>query len=73
MKNAIISIFLLGLISTIYSASEATINTAKTYQTIRGFGGMNHPDWISDLTTDQVKKAYGNGAGELGLQFSECQ
>ena len=67
MKNAIISIFLLGLISTIYSASEATINTGKTYQTIRGFGGMNHPDWISDLTTDQVKKAYGNGAGELGF------
>ena len=57
----ILCIFILGLISIINSAD---IDTSKTYQTIKGFGGMNHPDWIADLTTDQVNKAFKNGDGE---------
>ncbi|MBP5577952.1 MAG: hypothetical protein J6X56_00500 [Ruminococcus sp.] len=27
------------------AASACNINTNKEYQTIRGFGGMNHPEW----------------------------
>ena len=29
------------------AASACTINTNKMYQRIRGFGGMNHPEWQS--------------------------
>ncbi|MBQ6211772.1 MAG: glucuronoxylanase, partial [Ruminococcus sp.] len=58
------------------AASACTINTNKEYQTIRGFGGMNHPEWQSynvqngapgDMTADQVQTAFGNGDNELGL------
>lgn len=51
------------------AASLCTVNTNKTYQRIRGFGGMNLPEWISqgDLTDAQRQKAFGNGADELGL------
>ena len=59
-----------------YAAGACTINTNKTYQRIRGFGGMNHPEWQSynaqngapgDMTAAQVQTAFGNGANELGL------
>jgi glucuronoarabinoxylan endo-1,4-beta-xylanase len=36
-------------------------------QTILGFGGMNHPGWIGDLTAAQHETAFGNGAGQLGF------
>lgn len=50
------------------AASAVTINTNKTYQRIRGFGGMNHPEWTgADLTAAQRQKAFGNGADELGF------
>ena len=62
----ILCIYLLGLISIIKSAD---VDPSKTYQTIKGFGGMNHPDWIQDLTTDQVNKAFKNGDGDLGFSI----
>lgn len=58
------------------AAGACTINTNKLYQRIRGFGGMNHPEWQSynaqngapgDMTAAQVQTAFGNGANELGL------
>ena len=58
------------------AAGACTINTNKEYQTIRGFGGMNHPEWQSynvqngapgDMTAEQVQTAFGNGDNELGL------
>lgn len=50
------------------AAGACTINTNKTYQMIRGFGGMNLPEWMgSDMTSAQVQKAFGNGADEMGL------
>ncbi|SEH87889.1 O-Glycosyl hydrolase [Ruminococcus flavefaciens] len=58
------------------AASACNINTNKEYQTIRGFGGMNHPEWQSynaqngapgDMTEAQVQTAFGNGENELGL------
>ena len=59
-----------------YAAGACTINTNKTYQRIRGFGGMNHPEWQSynaqngapgDMTAAQVQTAFGNGENELGF------
>ena len=50
------------------AASEAVIDISKEYQTIRGFGGINHPEWTgSDMTDAQRKTAFGNGDNELGL------
>jgi len=51
------------------SAQSVTVDCATEYQKIRGFGGMNMPGWIADLTTDQVKLAFGNGDGQLGLSI----
>jgi len=51
------------------AASDCVIDTSVTYQTIRGFGGINLPEWITqgDMTDAQVQKAFGNGEDELGL------
>ncbi len=57
-------------------AASCTIDTGKTYQTIRGFGGINLPEWqainlpagtTADMSAAQVQKAFGNGNDELGL------
>lgn len=49
------------------AADTCVISTATSYQTIQGFGGINHPEWIGDLTDAQVQKAFGNGEDELGF------
>ncbi|MBB5800292.1 glucuronoarabinoxylan endo-1,4-beta-xylanase [Saccharothrix ecbatanensis] len=52
------------------SASAATrvvVEPSIVQQTILGFGGMNHPGWIGDLTAGQRETAFGNGAGQLGF------
>ena len=60
-------IIALALISLIYGATDCTIDATKTYQTIRGFGGINHPDWIDDLSSAQRDKAFKNGDDDLGF------
>jgi len=59
----------LAIFSLISSQSEANIDATRTFQTIRGFGGINLPDWIGDLTQDQTRKAFNNGAGDLGFSI----
>ncbi len=51
------------------AAGAAVIDTTDVYQTIRGFGGINLPEWVQqgDMTAAQVQKAFGNGIDELGL------
>lgn len=50
------------------AADVCTINPETEYQLIRGFGGINHPEWTGkDLTDEQRQTAFGNGDGELGL------
>ncbi len=50
------------------AASTCVIDTSKSYQSIVGFGGMNHPEWTGkDLTDAQRKTAFGNGDDEMGL------
>jgi glucuronoarabinoxylan endo-1,4-beta-xylanase len=51
------------------SAASATVTLTATKQTIRGFGGMNHTTWISDLTDAQRTTAFGNGAGQIGMSI----
>lgn len=51
-----------------YAADTVVVDTTKTYQYIRGFGGINHPEWTGqDMTEAQRKTAFGNGDNELGL------
>jgi glucuronoarabinoxylan endo-1,4-beta-xylanase len=52
------------------AASDVTVNLASEKQVIRGFGGMNYPDWQgSDLTAAQRQTAFGNGEKELGFSI----
>jgi glucuronoarabinoxylan endo-1,4-beta-xylanase len=60
-------LFILGLIAVINAASIANINAGKTYQLIRGFGGINLPDWGVDLTDAQRKTAFTNCDTCLGF------
>ncbi len=46
-----------------------TINLLDENQTISGFGGVNMPDWIDNLSDDQVDKAFGNAPGQIGLNI----
>ncbi len=46
---------------------SAEINASETHQTIRGFGGINYPGWIEDLSEEQRKTAFLNGDGQLGF------
>jgi len=48
-------------------AAPATINLSDEKQTIRGFGGMNHPMWTGDLTDAQRATVFGNGNNQLGF------
>ncbi|WP_438448428.1 carbohydrate-binding protein [Gorillibacterium sp. sgz5001074] len=49
------------------TAYDVTIRAASEKQVIRGFGGMNHPLWIGDLTPEQRETAFGNGENQLGF------
>jgi len=51
------------------AAAAVTVDPSATRQTIRGFGGMNHPLWIGDLTAAQRETAFGNGDGQLGFSM----
>ncbi len=50
------------------AADVCVIDATTEYQTIRGFGGINHPEWTGqDLTASQRQTAFGNGENELGF------
>lgn len=50
------------------AAEKVVIDTTTEYQTIRGFGGINHPEWTgSDLSDAQRRTAFGNGDNQLGM------
>ena len=52
------------------AAERVVIDTTTEYQTIRGFGGINHPEWTGqDLTESQRKTAFGNGDNQLGMSI----
>ena len=45
----------------------ATIDLNDTRQVIRGFGGVNMPGWIDDMTADQVNNAFGADSSQIGM------
>ncbi len=49
------------------AASDVNINLSSEKQLIRGFGGINHPAWIGDLTAAQRETAFGNDQNQLGF------
>ncbi len=48
-------------------AQTATVTLTSEKQLIRGFGGINHPTWYSDLNAAERELAFGNGPNQLGL------
>jgi len=67
MKTAKFMAILAGILISNTFAGPATIDLSKEYQLIRGYGGMNYPGWIDDLTASQRETAFGNGNGQLGF------
>nr|AQQ75134.1 GH30 Xylanase [uncultured bacterium]AWD75442.1 xylanase [uncultured bacterium] len=65
----ILATMLFNSIAPANAAGSVTVNLAAPKQTIRGFGGMNHTTWISDLTDAQRTTAFGNGAGQIGMSI----
>ncbi|SHN59698.1 glucuronoarabinoxylan endo-1,4-beta-xylanase [Paenibacillus sp. ov031] len=51
------------------AASDVTVNLSSQKQLIKGFGGINHPAWIGDLTPSQRDTAFGNGQNQLGFSI----
>jgi glucuronoarabinoxylan endo-1,4-beta-xylanase len=49
--------------------AEVSVDPSVAFQTIRGFGGINVPGWIADLTPEQVETAFGNGPGQIGMSI----
>lgn len=67
MRLKYISSVLLGLVYVVTWSQTATVNLGTTAQLIRGFGGINHPVWIGDLTAAQRETAFGNDDGQMGM------
>jgi O-glycosyl hydrolase len=63
-----VSSVLFVLTGTIKSQT-VTIDLNTEYQPIAGFGGVNMPGWIPDLSLDLVDKAFGNEPGQMGLSI----
>ena len=57
----------LCLLSLPLTGQQVTVDPADEYQTITGFGGVNMPDWIANLDSSLVDKAFGNEPWQMGL------
>jgi glucuronoarabinoxylan endo-1,4-beta-xylanase len=51
------------------SPGNINVDLSVAFQLIRGFGGINVPGWIADLTPEQVDTAFGNGPGQIGMSL----
>lgn len=54
-------------VSAASSPNDVIVDLSAEKQVIRGFGGMNHPAWIGDLTPTQRETAFGNEENQLGF------
>lgn len=50
-------------------SATVNIDLNSINQTIDGFGGMNAPGWIADLTEEQAHTAFGTDSGDIGLSI----
>ena len=57
----------LCLLPTAAHSQEVLVDPGDEYQTITGFGGVNMPDWIANLDSSLVDKAFGNEPWQMGL------
>ncbi len=75
LKNVLLIVTVLSVIltqlfsytMTTEAASDVTVNLSAQKQLIKGFGGINFPTWIADLTPAQRETAFGNGPNQLGF------
>ncbi|MNO12470.1 Glucuronoxylanase XynC precursor [compost metagenome] len=63
----VLSVMLVPAPPKVSAASDVTVNLSAEKQVIRGFGGINLPAWIGDLTAAQRETAFGNGPNQLGF------
>ncbi|MBP5480378.1 MAG: carbohydrate-binding protein [Paludibacteraceae bacterium] len=56
-----------ALMPMVATAQTVNVDLSKEYQLIKGFGGINFPTWIDDLSASQRETAFGNDEGQLGL------
>jgi O-glycosyl hydrolase len=49
--------------------AAVVVDLGVEHQRIAGFGGINVPGWIPDLTAEQVDTAFGNGEGQIGMSI----
>jgi len=62
------SLYFFAFMAVFAFAAPATINLSDEKQVIRGYGGMNYPDWMGgDLTAAQRETIFGNGNNQLGF------
>jgi len=54
---------------TVSSIPEAIVYLDSVHQYIRGFGGANILQWRPDMTSDQVRKAFGTGPSQIGFSI----
>ena len=57
----------IALMPMMATAQTVNVDLSKEYQLIKGFGGINFPTWIDDLSASQRETAFGNDEGQLGL------
>jgi glucuronoarabinoxylan endo-1,4-beta-xylanase len=48
---------------------DINVDLETKFQRISGFGGMNQPLWIDDLTPEQALLAFGDAPSQLGLSL----
>ncbi|WP_342423361.1 carbohydrate-binding protein [Paenibacillus sp. FSL E2-0178] len=63
----LLSVMMIPAPPKVSAASDVTVNLSAEKQVIRGFGGINLPAWIGDLTAAQRETAFGNGPNQLGF------
>ncbi len=51
------------------ASATVTVDPSEEHQLIRGFGGINYPTWIADLTEEQRETAFKNGEDQLGFSI----
>lgn len=61
--------FVMPAPANVSAASDVNVNLSAEKQVIRGFGGINFPIWIGDLTAAQRDTAFGNGENQLGFSI----
>ncbi|MEQ9825330.1 MAG: family 43 glycosylhydrolase [Puniceicoccaceae bacterium] len=55
--------------TSILPAQTATVQFDSQRQEIHGFGAVNMPSWIENLSPEELERAFGTGEGQLGFSI----